>query len=172
MTGSNNIILRKLDAGDADDIQNLQHILLSVPDYWQRIWGEQPKDDAAQETFRMLPPDLRDPDSKMIYGIFEDDRIVGCIDLVQGWPDSNTMMIGLLIITPTRQRRGIGKHALFQVEQMAKDLQLKKLRLGVIATNDHILPLYQMLGFSETGRKPFFEKQVRSEAIILEKLLP
>ena len=150
----------------------LQRILEAAPAYWLRITGELPGNLAAEETFRALP-DGKSHDDKFVLGIFVDAELVGCADLVRGYPDSETAMLGLLLLRESHQHMGLGRSAYLAIENFVRSWkQITRMRIGVVAANDSVHPFWKNLGFVETGlRRPYQEGAVVSETIVLEKPL-
>ena len=118
----------------------------------------------------MLPPGKTDAD-KFVFGIFLNETMVGCMDIVRGYPDSQTAYIGLLLLREDHVRRGIGCAAFRIAEsEIQAWTEIQKIRLAVIATNREVLPFWERQGFRCTGEiKPWRQEKIASEAILMEK---
>ncbi len=123
------------------------------------------------ETFHALPEGKTFED-KFVLGVFNlEGSMVGCADLIRAYPNPETVMLGLLLITEDEQKRGYGKIAYEEIERLALSWEgTRKIRIGVIGTNGVVLPFWKSLGFAETGvRRPYDFNGVISENIVLEK---
>lgn len=165
------IALRLLDGAGADMVE-LQRVLEGAPAYAQLVTGTPPGPADAQSTYTALPPG-KSYDDKFVYGIFSGDGMVGCADLIRGYPDPQTATLGLLVIEEAHQGRGIGSAACRAIEDQVRSWgACTRLRIGVVRTNARVLPFWRALGFAPTGEvKPYRCGGVDSEAIILVKAL-
>jgi len=164
------VTLRRLNSVDHGDFAALQSVIEGAPAYWLKVSGELPTANAARETFEALPPG-KTYDDKFVFGIYFGTEIIGCVDLIDGFPNSSTAMLGLLLLRESHQKQGLGKQAYHAVEQfIAGRPHLTAVRIGVIATNEIAFPFWRSLGFVENGiRSPYNEGSIVSENIVLEK---
>jgi GNAT superfamily N-acetyltransferase len=164
--------IRKLDRNSEVDLAQLQKVVECAPAYWLRISGKTAGPDASTATFHALP-DGKTYADKFVLGIFWQDRMIGCADIIQGFPNESTVMLGLLLLSESHQGRGLGRVAYSELETLIRSWSgIQTVRIGVIGTNDIVLPFWKSLGFVETGvRRPYQENGIVSENIILEKRL-
>jgi ribosomal protein S18 acetylase RimI-like enzyme len=82
-------------------------------------------------------------------------------------------MLGLLLLDQAHQGRGLGRATYLALENFLRSWAgIHTIRIGVVMTNEAVLPFWKSLGFKETGfRKPYHDGSVKSETIILEKQL-
>jgi ribosomal protein S18 acetylase RimI-like enzyme len=108
---------------------------------------------------------------KFVFGIYDGAEMVGCIDLIRGYPDRATGMLGLLLLSQKVRGRGLGKRAYLELERFISQWAgVDTVRIGVVATNARVTPFWEALGFKDTGtRKPYENGQVKSETWVLEK---
>jgi RimJ/RimL family protein N-acetyltransferase len=146
--------LRRLAAGDEADVRELQRVLQAAPGYSLAVEGRLPPAQAARALFEALPPGKEHAD-KFVLG-FEDatGSLVGCADLIRGYPEPQVAFIGLLLFAETSQGRGPGPAALRQLETKARGWGCPALRLAVIETNPRALAFLQRAGIVERLRKP------------------
>lgn len=92
-----------------------------------------------------------------MYGIYLNDEMVGCADVIRKYPTNDTALIGLLLISEKYQRQGIGRLAYGSLESVIRVWDgIKKIIIGVVITNDIVLPFWKSQGFIETGEiKPY-----------------
>lgn len=170
------VTLKKLDANDQSEILELQRVLESASLYWKRIANKVIEPTGAQSIFQALP-DGKTYADKHVFGVYHSDhpsnQMIGCIDLIRGFPDSQTAMLGLLIISESHQKLGLGKASFEALEKLILSWpEMRKVRIGVVGTNSIVLPFWKSVGFVETGmRRPYEDNGVVSETIVLEKAL-
>jgi RimJ/RimL family protein N-acetyltransferase len=166
------IELRKLSADDPNDVTELQRVFESAPSYWKRIAAKEADNDGAIKTLLALP-DGKGLGDKFAFGIFQPGQMIGCADLIRGYPNAETAMLGLLLISESHQNSGLGKASYQEIERYVRSWKaIRKVRIGVVAANSIVLPFWKLMGFVETGfRKPYEENGVVSETIVLEKPL-
>ncbi|MFL5813839.1 MAG: GNAT family N-acetyltransferase [Bdellovibrionia bacterium] len=168
--------LKKLEDGQHHDVSELQRVLESAPLYWKRIANKTIESDGAQSVLQALPEGKTRAD-KYVLGIYlpnqSSEQMIGCIDLIRGFPDSQTAMLGLLIVSESYQKQGLGKASYEALEKVIRSWpEMRKVRIGVIEANGIVLPFWKSLGFVETGvRRPYEDNGVVSENIVLEKSL-
>jgi GNAT superfamily N-acetyltransferase len=171
MSSNPGISLRLLD-GDPAVMSELQRVLEDAPAYAELVTGAPPGQADAQSTFSVLPPD-KSYDDKFVFGVYRDARMIGCIDLIRGFPQPQTAHLGLLLIAESQQRRGHGTAAYHAVEDTIRRWgTCTEVRIGVVRTNAGVLPFWSRLGFVPTGEvKPYRYANVVSETVILVKPL-
>ena len=100
--------------------------------------------------------------------------MVGCADLIRGFPDPHTALLGLLLVAESLQRQVIGSAAYLAIERHIRSCGdgCTQVRIGVVRTNAQVLPFWTKLGFAPTGEvRPYRYANVVSETIILVKSL-
>jgi RimJ/RimL family protein N-acetyltransferase len=148
----------------------LQCVLEAAPDYFQLVTGAPPGGAEAQSTFTALPPDKTYAD-KFVWGLYEGDAMIGCSDVIRGYPVREKAVIGLLLLAQAWQHRGLGRAFAALVEQaVAAWPEIQRLRIGVVASNEGALAFWRKLGYLETGEVKQNSEFVR-EVIVLEKPL-
>src|SRR5947208_3822698 len=160
----------RLLTGAPDEMAALQHVLASAPAYFHTITGLQPGNAEAQSTFTALPP-AKNYDDKFVWGFYAGERMIGCADVIRGYPVREKAVIGLLLLAEQWQRRGLGRAFALLVEQViAGWREIATLRVGVVDCNAAALAFWRKLGYAETGEvksNPTFAGDV----IVLEKAL-
>jgi RimJ/RimL family protein N-acetyltransferase len=162
----------RLLSSELTEMVALQHVLECAPGYAERVTGAPPGAADAQSTFTALPVGKTYED-KFVFGIFAGNEMVGCIDLIRGYPTANAATLGLLLVAEQHQGMGIGRHAYALLERFASSWgNCNVIRLGIVMTNSEVLRFWRKLGFSETGEtKPYNYGSVCSQTIIMEKPL-
>ncbi len=144
-----------------------------MPGYWTLIEGGLVSTEAGTGTFAALPP-LREFSDKRIFAIRESEETapIGCIDVVRGFPNASTAVLGLLLISESHQRRGLGTFAFEALRVwIAREWpEMKRIRIGVVATNVDAFSFWAKLGFQATGeRRKYNAGTVASETIVLDR---
>jgi GNAT superfamily N-acetyltransferase len=163
----------RLLAGEAEEMRELQRVLEEAPTYAQRITGLPPGEADAQSTYSALP-EGKSYEDKFVFGIFRGIEMVGCADLIRGYPRPATAMLGLLLVSERHQHQGIGRLAYGLLEQFVQGLGIcDRIRIGVVRSNKHVIPFWTQLGFAATGElRPYRYASVSSEIVVFEKPLP
>ena len=144
---------RLLDATDREPLQNLHW---SAPGYSLIVHGH-------------LPPG-KSMDDKFVLGIFLDGRLVGCAEVLRGYPEPEVAYIGLLLFAEAHQGQGLGRKALGEVFDLAAGWGCGKVQLAVIASNRRAHAFWSREGFTELRRKQV--PKVTGEAIVMQRLNP
>jgi RimJ/RimL family protein N-acetyltransferase len=166
------IAIRRLEGGAAE-LRELQRVLEEAPDYSLRVTGLPPGNADAQSVFTALPEGKTHAD-KFVFAIYRDREMVGCADLIRGYPQPATAMLGLLLLSERQQRRGMGRRAYCLLEEIVRSWgRCERVRLGVVRTNEQVIPFWTGLGFTPTGEaRPYRHGSVASEVLVFEKPLP
>jgi len=96
--------------GTQAEIAEMQRVLAGAPTYFELTTGHPPGAAEGQDLFTSLPPGL-DYQDKFVWAIRHDDRSVGCIETVKGWPGPGTAIIGLFLLQESSTGLGIGGQA-------------------------------------------------------------
>lgn len=127
--------------------------------------------DAAREFLTGLPPGWP-PSSKHVFAVLKDDRPVGLVDLIDGYPAEGIVFVGLLAIAEDRHGEGIGRATQRLIEEFAHGLGAKKLRLAVVEDNP-ARAFWLEMGYTETGeRKPHPGEAKMTMVRLMEKPIP
>jgi GNAT superfamily N-acetyltransferase len=168
-----NVRLRLL-TGQPCEMAALQKVLEGAPTYAERVTGHPPGAAEAQSLFSVLPPEMT-YDSKYVYGLeLDGPEIIGCADVIRGWPVPSTTLIGLLLLDEKHQGQGLGRSAYLAVEgKVRRWPEIDMLRISVVRSNAVTLPFWRRMGFAETGEvvHPYVYGQLASESVVLAKPL-
>jgi RimJ/RimL family protein N-acetyltransferase len=157
-------------AGEPREMDDLQRVLTSAPEFSRLVMGVPAGPAEAQSTWSGLP-EGKGYDDKFVFGVYAGDEMVGCADVIRAFPDATTAHIGLLLIVEAYQGRGLGAAAYRIIESYARDWPgCLRMRTGVVRTNARVLPFWHAMGFAETGEtKPYRYSRIESEIVILAK---
>ncbi len=147
-------------------VQAIEQLLAQTPDRLRHP-ADRP-DIAAESLFSALPPG-HEPADKLVLGLYEEDSLVGCADLVRRWPEPHVATMNLLLVTASRQRRGLGRAAYRQLEVVARGWGgASSVRCGVAEDDAAARAFLARLGFGETGER---QRAQTAAVIVLEKTI-
>lgn len=166
------IVTLRLLESNREDMDALQRVLEAAPTFAERITGAPPGAADAQSTYTILP-EGKSYDDKFVFGIFLGSEMVGCIDVIRGYPTENIASLGLMLIAEPHQRQGIGTAAYAELERIVEAWgSCNRIRLQVQMTNADVIAFWRKVGFEGTGEeRPWDYGPVHTQAVILEKSL-
>ena len=97
------------------------------------------------------------------------NEILGAVDYITGYPEKNTVFIGLFIIKNNKHRQGFGEKIFDYLENLFKSEGFLKIRLGVIADNEIGFSFWKKQNFKEIERKVLKFGNSEKEVIVMEK---
>jgi ribosomal protein S18 acetylase RimI-like enzyme len=141
----------RLLTGKLAEMHALQTVLEAAPEYYLTVTGLPPGNAEAQSMFTALPPGKAYAD-KFVWGLYTGAAMIGCADVIRGYPAREAAVIGLLLVAQAWQRRGLGRaFAVLLEEVMGAWPEFERLRLGIAATNTAAAAFWRRLGYRETG---------------------
>jgi GNAT superfamily N-acetyltransferase len=157
---------RLLNAEDPEDVRILQVLHEAAPGYSRIVHGRDPGGREALETFHALPPGKTLAD-KFVLGFFLGPELVGCAELIRGYPQPEHAYVGLMLFSEAHQNKGLGPKAMAQIALVAARWGCPWIRLAVIATNTRAHAFWLRQGFTEVFRKTI--PGVTGEAIVMQR---
>jgi GNAT superfamily N-acetyltransferase len=159
--------------GERSQMDDLQRVIEEAPTFINRVTGALPGPADAQSTYTILP-EGKTYDDKFVFGVYRGGQMVGCVDLIRGFPNPTTAQFGLYLVSEKCRRQRIGSDAYALLEDFIRNWgTCDRIRIGIVRVNDEVIPFWTHLGFSPTGEvKPYKYGNVTSEAILYEKRLP
>jgi RimJ/RimL family protein N-acetyltransferase len=157
--------------GAPGEMAALQAVLEAAPRFFECTTGLPAGAAEAQSEVTALPPG-KTYDDKFVWGLYADDAMIGCADVVRGWNTREKAIIGLLLLAEPWQGRGLGRAFAALVEDaVAAWPEITTLRLGVVATNHDAHAFWRRLGFRETGEVKTATPPFVADIVVLEKPL-
>jgi len=152
----------------AEQMIALHGLFAAAPDYCMRAIGRVPGIDEMREP--ALPPGKTSQDD-YFFGIYLAEQMIGCADLLRGFPDEKTAFLGLLLISERYQNKGLGVRACAELEKVALTWpEISVIRGSVVQSNDKVVSFWKRMGAVDTGiRRPYVAGDVESESLIFEK---
>jgi RimJ/RimL family protein N-acetyltransferase len=171
LTDMNGLRLTRLphERSEADK-RALQNVYADAPLYCMRVVGHIPTLDEMRPV--QLPPG-KTPEDDYFFGVYLRDQMIGCADLLRGYPDEKTAYLGLVLISERYQNRRLGVRACMELEKVALSWpEISIIRGSVVQTNEVVLKFWERLGAVDTGvRRPYSAGEIQSQAIVFEKKL-
>lgn len=153
------------------DRQLLQRVLEEAPEYAMKVTGAPPNPHAADSLLAELP-EGKTYEDKFVFCLQLSNHMVGCADVLRGFPVPEKAFLGLLLIGEPWQGRGLGAAAYAELEALVRSWGCRTIRLAVVQANGHVLGFWKKLGFEETGeRVEYSAGSVQSELVLMEKLV-
>lgn len=115
-----------------------------------------------------LPPGAA-PKDKSNWIFLEEGHLVGFCELVERYPDTDTAMIGLLIVKKDCQGRGAGKYILNDAIAYLSSRRIRSVFLSYAKTNNQSREFWTRNGFEVTGDVDEYEDGL--ELVAMEREL-
>jgi len=127
------------------DAPAIQALIDEDPEAYALLEGAPVRPDEAEQLLRELPP------GRQRFTHLLDE--LALIDLLEGYPDEHTWMLGLIFITPGARGRGLGTQLIEAICAHVRAAGGRMLRLAVVPANTGARRLYDRLGFVHVGRR-------------------
>ena len=109
--------------------------------------------DGIRTDEKSITMQLEKPGAVMLIAKSEEERMVGCVYLLQ---QGEQLYLGMLTVAPDIQARGIGKKLLLAAEKYGRGLQCTSVIMTVIDIRLELIAWYERHGYKNTGeKKPF-----------------
>ena len=137
--------LRPQDAGA------LQTLLEACRDYTELVEGQPPDAEAALDVMSDVAPG-KTLEDKCLLGLWQNDVLIGVLDVMRGYPEPDAWFIGLLVIAPEQRGQGQGAAVVRAFEVWAAGQGVRAVGLGVVEPNTGALRFWQCMGYAEVRR--------------------
>ena len=97
-----------------------------------------------------LPPG-KAMDDKYYIGFLEDNKLVAVMDLINAFPDEETVFIGFFMTDTSEQNKGVGSNIITDVANYLREAGTRYIRLAWVEGNPQAEAFWKKNGFSETG---------------------
>ena len=152
--------VRKLEESD---IPQILELCQKNPKYYRHCPPE-----VSSETIRkdmiMLPPN-KTLEDKYYVGFFEDINLVAVMELIDGYPNEETVFIGFFMMNMDFQGQGIGSKIVTEVCEYLSE-RFSKIRLGYVKGNEQSEHFWLKNSFKKTGVE---SKQENYTVVVLER---
>lgn len=158
---SSEYTVRKLEEKDINDILEL---MISNPTYY-KYCPPQPSINSIKEDMLALPPN-KDYDDKYYIGLFSDE-LVCVMDLIDHYPDYNSLFIGFFMMNKKYQGKGKASIIFKELENYCKN-KYNEIRLGYVKDNNESKSFWIKNGFKPTG---VISHQEFYDVVVMNKIL-
>ena len=138
-----NIRLRPLRR--ADDVA-VWGVFQACTDYSALEKGRPPKPEDVDAFFSDRPPGVAEENAHKL-GVYDRGKLIGLVDLIDGYPGEADWYVGLLMLVPDARGRGVGRTALEQIIARACEVGGARLLLCVLEENTRGQAFWARAGF-------------------------
>ena len=164
--GDSEFLFKEID--ESFEPQTLE-LFQSCDAFFNLINGEVPMD--AYDFFRDLPPG-KTYDDKHLIGVFDEERLIGAIDIVEDYPRDKEWIIGFVVVHPDYRRRGLGSKIFEVLGEIVKENRGTYLRVGVQIQNEAGLKFWYHCGFEEKfTSEPMLIGKLESRVVVMNRKL-
>ncbi len=130
-----------------DNLSTYEPIFYSNVEYYYLTDGHQATRELCEETICEYPP-------YKVYsiGVSQDGQAISFLSVLEGYPDTDTLYVGLLLVDEKFKRNSIGTSIIKALFTIAADMNFKNLRLSVQENNIIGLKFWKKMGFYEIDR--------------------
>ena len=153
-------IVKKLNEINLDEIEK---VYAGNPDYFKYVPPLYTKESILRDLKAL--PYHKDSQDKYFLGYYS-DHLVAVMDLIDHYPDLNSVMIGLFMVNSLDQGKYIGWNMIQDLCRYLKTQGYQEIRLGYVKENIPAKYFWEKCGFIETG---LISHQELYDLIILKK---
>lgn len=159
--------VREMNGDSQKDIDDLFRLYEGTPGYFQIVKGRNPEIRDAVEALTAVPPGCGF--KKMFAGYYLANELVGCSDIVFGYPDRFAAYLGLLLFREDMQSHGYGSFAHRKLCEAAVSKGYQRMRLSIIETNARAAQFWANKGYREIATRR--AESYTGKIVILEREL-
>ncbi|MBQ0004785.1 MAG: GNAT family N-acetyltransferase [Clostridiales bacterium] len=134
------------------DFGYVYHLTRTNSRYYRNL-NIKPSKQHLTEILRTLP-DGSEPSDKHLIGFYDaDEKLIGVMDIVTGYPEKDDAYIGWFMLDAELQGRGIGSQLFADVRASLKSQGYDYISLGVEERNPDAKAFWEKQGFRATGQE-------------------
>lgn len=160
--------LERIGSGDVGD-KALHKVLEKCSSYFLLAEEKFPTSETLREIVEEVPEGWKAED-KMVFKVVANEEEIGLVDILKNYPDDETWMIGLLLVTPEYRGCGVGGAIHQEIKGMALNNGIKRLRIGVLEENFRGRQFWRGLGYKllKEARVTFNGREKTVEVMTLD----
>ena len=108
----------------------------------------QPTIHSIREDMAILPPRCIQ-EQKHDLGLWQEGKLVGILDLVEGYPRERTLWVGFFMVDANLHRQGVGRAVAQALPGAAADAGMDSIRLGCLKGNTKGHDFWLAMGFQD-----------------------
>lgn len=160
--------MRRIDGPRSPDATHLVSLVLNNPRYRFETQHRPPCARDATDLLCELPMGAT-PQQKYVWGLWVDGCLMGCLEVLRGWPHAHHLYIGQLLIAEAYQRRGYGLRTLQMLAERSRGwAKIHRWRLAVVESQLAARAFWKSAGFAETGQRSRLP-QYHEPLVLMEK---
>ena len=130
-----------------DNLSTYEPIFYSNDEYYYLTDGHRATRELCEDTLCDYPP-------YKVYsvGMSQNGQAISFLSILEGYPDADTLYIGLLLVDEKFKRKSIGSTIMTVLFTIAADMNFKTLKLSVQENNISGLNFWKKMGFYEIDR--------------------
>ena len=130
-----------------DNLSTYEPIFYSNDEYYYLTDGHRATRELCEDTLCDYPP-------YKVYsvGMSQNGQAISFLSILEGYPDADTLYIGLLLVDEKFKRKSIGSTIMTVLFTIAADMNFKTLKLSVQENNISGLNFWEKMGFYEIDR--------------------
>ncbi len=146
-------------------------IYLSNPNYFIMSSGKPAtKEDLIRDI--SIYPDVIEISKKNTRLYLQNELPIGIVDFILGFPNSDTVYIGLLIVDSKYKLKGFGSQIYKDLETEFKELDYSRVRIGVMIENTEGLNFWNKMGFTiQKTTSTSISENISVDVYIMEKAI-
>ncbi|GAB3059109.1 GNAT family N-acetyltransferase [Salinicoccus sesuvii] len=129
------------------DFDSFYNFIMKNTAYFTEYINEAPSFEEVEAEFLLDVPPGVDIENKKVYVIYQEQRMIGFLDILFNYPETSTCMIGYLVIDQTHRNQGIGQLVYDQTSAYIKTKNIQKVRLSVVEDNKPAIKMWEKQGF-------------------------
>ena len=128
----------------------LQRLLERCADFEVLMSGSPPAAEAAQELLEACPAG-HPLNKKLVFGPERDGELIGALDLLRDYPETNDWYLGLLLFEPQSRSGGLGERVVAALRAWIASQGGRAIRLAVHDVNEDGARFWIRMGFQPCG---------------------
>jgi RimJ/RimL family protein N-acetyltransferase len=128
----------------------LQRLLERCADFEIFMRGAPPAAEAAQELLEACPAG-HPLQKKLVFGLERDGELIGALDLLRDYPETNDWYLGLLLFEPQSRSGGLGERVVAALRTWIAGQGGHVIRLAVHDINEDAARFWVKMGFRPCG---------------------
>ena len=145
-----------------NDVDEMTHFLGLFNEFFQLCEGE---NGSSLGILNACPPSKDIHKDKVVLGLYDNDTLIGLLDIIRNYPEDEIWTIGYLLIHPEYRNQGLGSKF---IKNLGKILTPSKLICVVQKQNRRALTFWESNGFKIITEKKEKLGQLINTTFILE----
>ena len=150
-----------------EHVKDVQRLFERSRDYFIGFEFRNPTPNEADRFFLAVPEGVH-LQNKLTFGIFHQNKLVGVIDWLTGYPDKKSLYIGFLLVSPQYRNKGMASSLFAKSWHLIDPQCSKQIHLCVEEENTKAILFWEQIGFNKKRR---FTKEVNGDLVSFFKMV-